>query len=413
MSWEEVRLEDITLKIASGSTPTGGKDNYKESGISLIRSLNVHNFKFLYKDLAFIDITQSKKLSNVIVKRDDILLNITGASVGRCTIVPENILPARVNQHVMIIRANNEIVNSNFLLYLINSKQYKSKLLMLSETGATREALTKDDISNFKIKLPSLKIQNKIANILSNYDNLIENNNKRIKLLENMAEELYKEWFVRLRFPNYQNTKIVDGIPDGWEEVKLEDVTSFLGDGLHGTPEYEDDGEYFFINGNNLQNGKIVLTNTTKRTNISEYIKYKKNMSNNTIMVSINGTLGNIAFYDNEKVFLGKSICYFNVNECISKYLLKCILLNNNFQSYINVNATGATIKNVSLKSMRNFLLILPRREIIEKFDKLIIPIFNKILILQKKNQNLKETRDLLLPRLISGKLDIKDLHIV
>lgn len=147
--WKQVPLREITNKIGSGATPTGGKESYKQEGISLIRSMNVYDFTFEYKELAKIDDRQATKLDGVVVEENDVLLNITGASVGRCTIVPKDILPARVNQHVAIIRVNSSLADAKFLLYSINTSFHKSRLLNISDTGSTREALTKSDIENF------------------------------------------------------------------------------------------------------------------------------------------------------------------------------------------------------------------------------------------------------------------------
>jgi len=140
----------------------------------------------------------------------------------------------------------------------------------------------------------------------------------------------------------------------------LQDVVSVLGDGLHGTPEYDDNGEYYFINGNNLCNGKIVIKENTKKTNIEEFKKYKKNLNDRTILVSINGTIGNIAVYNNEKCFLGKSACYFNVIESVEKEFIRYVVTNGNFQTYISEFAHGTTIKNVSLKTIREYPFLLP-----------------------------------------------------
>ena len=155
------KIKDISTKIGSGATPRGGKESYKEFGISLIRSLNVYDYNFVLKNLAKIDEYQAQKLRNVIVEKNDILLNITGASVARCTMVPDKILPARVNQHVSIIRINESLADAKYVLNTVNSNSFKNGLLNLAYTGATREALTKDDISNFKIPLPPLLIQKK------------------------------------------------------------------------------------------------------------------------------------------------------------------------------------------------------------------------------------------------------------
>ncbi|WP_065429140.1 restriction endonuclease subunit S [Bacillus sp. 522_BSPC] len=162
--WDIASCKDITEKIGSGSTPRGGNASYKESGISLIRSLNVHNNNFTLKDLAFIDDRQAEKLKNVEVQENDILLNITGASVARSCIVPNNILPARVNQHVSIIRVKENFVSHIFLSNLFTNEIYQRYLWQIATSGgATREAITKQQIENLSIILPPLNLQNEFA----------------------------------------------------------------------------------------------------------------------------------------------------------------------------------------------------------------------------------------------------------
>lgn len=154
--WKEKKLGSISSKIGSGATPSGGKKSYKTTGISLIRSLNVHDRKFKENNLAFLDENQADKLSNVILEENDVLLNITGASIARCCIVPMEYLPARVNQHVSIIRTNQDILISSFLNYLLTSKVYKDQLLNTGEKGgSTRQAITKAQIQDFSISFPA------------------------------------------------------------------------------------------------------------------------------------------------------------------------------------------------------------------------------------------------------------------
>lgn len=148
-----------------------------------------------------------------------------------------------------------------------------------------------------------------------------------------------------------------------WAEVSLKDVVSKLGDGLHGTPDYDSEGECFFINGNNLENGHIVLKEKTKRVSQNEFLKHKKDLNERTLLVSINGTLGNVAYYRGEKVVLGKSACYLNVVPEVNIDFIRYILQGNHFQNHIQQQATGTTIKNVSLKTMREYAFRLPPRE--------------------------------------------------
>jgi len=161
--WEEKPLINLTTKIGSGATPRGGQKSYKTEGISLVRSMNVHDSEFRKKNLAFIDEQQAKALDNVTLQENDVLLNITGASVARCCVIPKGYLPARVNQHVSIIRANKEIIDPIFLNLLLTSKYYKDQLLFTGEQGATRQAITKAQIEVFKIDFPSLEVQKTIV----------------------------------------------------------------------------------------------------------------------------------------------------------------------------------------------------------------------------------------------------------
>jgi type I restriction enzyme S subunit len=163
--WDVTPLRAVTTKIGSGATPRGGKDAYKSEGIYLIRSLNIYDYHFEFDDLAFIDEQQAAELDNVTVQENDILLNITGASVARCAMVPSYLLPARVNQHVAIVRIDPAKASPFYVLGALNSEQRKQQLLALAQGGATREALTKDTVSNFEIVLPPRPVMERYGDI--------------------------------------------------------------------------------------------------------------------------------------------------------------------------------------------------------------------------------------------------------
>lgn len=166
--WEVQKLMDITTKIGSGATPKGGKESYKDEGISLIRSMNVHNGKFKYEQLAYLDDEQAKQLENVIVKENDVLINITGASVARSCIVPNDVLPARVNQHVSIVRLKPGKATSEYINNMFTSSSYQIYLLSIGGAGgATREAITKQQIEQLVIPLPSHSLQTQFAEIVT------------------------------------------------------------------------------------------------------------------------------------------------------------------------------------------------------------------------------------------------------
>jgi len=161
--WEEKPLKDLTTKIGSGATPRGGQESYKSEGISLVRSMNIHDWEFRENNLAFIDDKQAKELDGVTLQENDVLLNITGASVARCCVFPKEYLPARVNQHVSIVRSKKDLLDARFLNLLLTSKPYKDQLLFTGEQGATRQAITKAQIEAFTVSFPSIEEQQTIV----------------------------------------------------------------------------------------------------------------------------------------------------------------------------------------------------------------------------------------------------------
>lgn len=194
MLWNTDVLKDICTKIGSGSTPRGGKESYIDEGISFIRSMNVHNAYFEYKDLAHITIDQAEKLNNVVVEHDDLLFNITGASVARCCVVPSDVLPARVNQHVCILRCR-EKINPIFLQGLLVNENYQGKLLQIAKSGATREAINKQQLESLEIMIPPLELQNQFASFVEEIDKSRYRIQKSLEASQELFDSLMQEYF--------------------------------------------------------------------------------------------------------------------------------------------------------------------------------------------------------------------------
>ena len=196
MQWEKILCKEATLKIGSGATPKGGNSSYKDEGISLIRSMNVYNNNFVENNLAYIDDEQAEKLKNVEVKRNDVLLNITGASVARCCIVPPKYIPARVNQHVSILRCEDTKILPIFLCYQFTNENYQRLLWEIaSNSGATREAITKQQIENLEVIIPPIELQNQFADFVTKVDKLKFEMEKSLKELEDNFNSLMQKAF--------------------------------------------------------------------------------------------------------------------------------------------------------------------------------------------------------------------------
>lgn len=199
-----------------------------------------------------------------------------------------------------------------------------------------------------------------------------------LEIIGNEKNRFMKEGIIKKSkpLPLIDKDKIPFELPKNWEWIRLGEVVTRLGDGIHGTPSYDDKGTFFFINGNNLSEGKIEIKENTKTVSEDEYLKYKKELNSQTVFVSINGTIGNVAFYNSEKIVLGKSVCYFNLFSQIDKQYIQILIKSDYFLKYALALATGSTIKNVSLKVMREFPIPLPpiyeQGRIVGKADQLM-----------------------------------------
>lgn len=231
-----------------------------------------------------------------------------------------------------------------------------------------------EDVEGLRQVVFRLAIQGRLT-FQSNEDDSVLKILDKIKSERQLLEKEKKIRRVKLASSVSEEEKFFE-LPQGWRWCRLADLVFVLGDGLHGTPQYANDSEYYFINGNNLSNGKIVVKQNTKKVSLEEYQKHQRPLNENTVLVSINGTLGNIAFFNGEPIILGKSACYFNLAGNISKQYIKIVIESSYFLNYAQHNSTGTTIKNLSLKAMNLFPVPLPplaeQKRIVAKVDELM-----------------------------------------
>lgn len=394
------RLKKMCTKIGSGSTPKGGKSVYIEAGVSLIRSQNVYNMRFSYNGLAHINDELAKKLKNVIIKKDDLLLNITGDSVARCCLVPDDIIPARVNQHVSIIRTKQDMLSSRFLMYYLASPFMQKYLIMLAQgKGASRSAITKEMIEKLTIPVVDINTQTIIANYLEVYDKLMKNNYKRIKILEQMAEELYKEWFVRCRFPKYKNYKFKHENPKGWvlgihNDMKIPQDWSF--------GKVETIGS--FSRGKNITKEQMVKGKVPVISAGIEPSGYHNasNVKGMSLTMSASGANAGYLKYNLEDIWAAD--CSYYQDDSKIWFMYHSL---NFIRKAIENLQVGSAQPHVYPKNINNLCIVIPEEKYIHKFNERVMPFYLEIKNLREQNQNLEKQRDLLLPRLMSGKLEV------
>lgn len=405
MEWKEVRLGDVCSKIGSGATPSGGKEAYKGGDYHLIRSQNVLDFAFSKDGLASINDEQANKLKNVEIIQGDVLLNITGDSVARCCIVPSEILPARVNQHVAIIRPRKEELDNNYLLYYL--QYYKRQLLQLASAGATRNAITKAMIENLILPCPkSLEDQRRIASVLSSLDRKIELNNKINADLEEMAKAIFKNWFVD--FEPFKDGKFVDSelgmIPEGWKVGRLTEIASYMnGLAMQKFPPENNEDSLPVLKIKELGQGFCGTDSDRCSCNIKDECK----IHNGDVIFSWSGTLlvdvwcgGDCGL--NQHLFKVTSKDY---PKWFYYYWTK-----HHLQEFIHIAKDKAvTMGHIKRGHLEEALVAIPDNDSMERAHELFEPILSKMISLRLENSRLSLLRDTLLPRLMSGELELPE----
>lgn len=384
MSWPVARIGDHLMKLGSGVTPRGGDSVYVDDGTALIRSQNIHNNRFQADGLVYIDEDQAIKMRGVAVHADDVLLNITGDSVARCCKVSDDVLPARVNQHVMIIRPNPNDFDPDYLTYQLTSPFFQMTLLSIAGSGGTRKALTKAMIERLEIPKPEIGEQRRIAGILSAYDKLIDNNLQRIELLEETARQLYKEWFVRFRFPGHEHVKITDGVPEGWERLPLGEVLMLQ--------------RGFDLPVSDRMAGTVPVYGSTGIVGYHDTAK----VSAPTLTTGRSGSLGQVCFISIPCWPLNTALWVreFKRASAWFAYFLLSEMALEKFNG-------GASVPTLDRNVAHAALVILPSFSLLQAFDEAAKPNFELIDNLIRQNGELAKARDLLLPKLMSGAIAV------
>lgn len=307
-----------------------------------------------------------------------------------------------VNNHAHVLRAKKN-TSTEFIHY---SLVHKNILGFIN--GGTRSKLNQSDLRIIPIAFPPVIEQEKIVKILSSIDKVILLTGTEIEKLQNLKKGMIQDLFTK----GIGHTKFKDSpigkIPESWGVLKLEDLARRIGDGLHSTPEYVDRSDYYFVNGNNIKNGILEIGTGAKCVSREEYIKHKKELCENTLLMSINGTIGNLAYYRGEQVVLGKSAAYISIND---KNYLDYIFyyLDTDFvRNYFELELTGSTIKNLSLKAIRSTPIAIPSMgEILKIVDSLrgVDQVLNLKTLKLERYRNVKKG---LMQDLLTGKLRVR-----
>lgn len=393
-----VKLADICQKIGSGATPRGGKEAYRAEGIALVRSQNVLDFSFSSDGLAYINDEQADKLRNVELQSGDVLLNITGDSVARACLMDDDYLPGRVNQHVAIIRVDESKAVNSYLLYYLQWR--KSHLLQLASAGATRNALTKGMIEQLEIDLPSLDEQRKVVGILGSIQNKIKLNHEINDNLQQQAQALFKSWF--LNYEPWDGTA-----PNSWLHGKLGDYANIKrGGSPRPIQEYLSDSGLRWLKISDVTGLQTPFIIDIKDHIIEEGLKKTVFLKAGSLVLSNSATPGIPKILDVDSC-IHDGWLYFPESRFSNEYLY--LYFKYIRQQLVNLS-NGSVFNNLKTDILKGYPTILPDEETLQRFDGIIKPMFLQMQNLTRESHDLMDLRDTILPRLMSGELDVSGI---
>ncbi len=400
VDWAEVKLNDLA-EITMGQSPKS--EFYNFDGIGLPFFQGCSEFGELYP--------KEKKYCSKptrLAKSGDILMSVR-APVGDLNIANKECC---IGRGVCSIRSKS---NDRFVYYLLKANLEK---IQTYSSGSTYQSINKKETNNLPLFVPPLPTQRKIAGVLSAYDDLIENNTRRIAILEEMAQRIYKEWFVDFKYPGHENDTLVDSelgpIPEGWEVKKLLDVAEIT-DCLHSKkPTQLEKGNNLYLHVWNIgSNGQLDLSKKSFITDEDYKVWTKRiEVKNGDCIITKTGRVGAVAKIPNGmKASIGRNIVAIRwLKHPI--YLFEYLLSPHKEKEILRLRSSGTVMESIHVAAIEKFLIQIPVKRILDEFETKVGDIQNLIEDLTKQNQTLRQTRDLLLPKLISGKVDVSELGI-
>lgn len=339
------------------------------------------------------------------------LIARTGATTGYNLIVDESYKNFVFASYLIRFNYNKNDLYPLYLKYVLKSQQWYGFVNNFI-SGSAQPGMNAKVFGKFQIPFFNYDIQKRISNILSTYDKLIDNNNKRIKLLEQMAENLYKEWFVRFRIPRYKDVEFIDGFPKDWEKVKLDDVLNKIATGLNPRKNFVlGEGENFYVTIKNMADNTVYLDDKCDKVNDDAIIKINKrsDLKIGDLLFSGIGTIGRVCLIDipTNNWNISESVFTMRANKKISSEFLYMLLLSQDVQNYCQSKANGSAQKGIRMGDLRKYTFLLPTQNVINDFTNQISPILRNVSLLRNENKNLIQQRDMLLPRLMRGTLKV------
>lgn len=389
---------------------------FMNTGIKLIKMKQLFSKKFIFSSDEFELIKlNEKEEENLLLEKYDLIFSrtsVVAAGVGKCSIIIDTVNKLTWDSNTIRIRLDKKKSNPLFYFYFFNSYLGRSLVKTLS-SGVAVTTITGKGLSTLNVPNPKLELQNRVASILFNYDRLIGKNEHRIKVLERMARLIYEEWFGNSKFPGHKNVKMIDSktdfgnIPEGWQIKKLSEFIEFVRGIEPGSKNYletpnENTIPFLRVGDLGKRDSGIFVNKTLVKNKI---------LNERDIAITLDGTVGIVKMGLKGAYSTGIRKILLNEGKYLPLSFIYLLLQSDKIQDTLRAHAHGSTILHAS-SSIDYMTFVLPKENYLKIFESVGDKLLYEILNLSKKNQNLRKTRDLLLPKLISGEIDVSDLDI-
>ena len=403
-----INIGDLGTIITGKTPPTTNKNYYGDYAVFIKPTDISEHSKYTYETEEMYSKLAAEKYESSLIPKGAICVPCIGTIGTKMTMAP---CDCYTNQSINSIICN-ENYDNEYVYYLIKNFLPGLKAYNLG-TASGREYVSKSNFEKIELVAEQDKeIQKKIGIILSRYDSLIENYQKQIKLLEEAAQRLYKEWFIDLHFPGHENTNIIDGVPEGWEKKTIDDVTCKITTGLNPRKNFVlGKGSNYYVTIKNMADNTLFLDDRCDRVDNEalEKINKRSDLKIGDILFSGIGTIGRVAlvYIPTNNWNVSESVFTLRANDIVTKEFLYLMLLSPDMQNYCQSNAHGAAQKGIRMADLKAYSFNLPPFGVIQKFTNLVTPTIKKVSSIRNQIRLLTEARDRLLPKLMSGEIAV------
>ena len=398
MSWKKAKLSECCQSISDGDHQAPPKSN---KGIPFVTISNIKDNSFDFTNCMHVP---QSYYDNLLAKRKpqkgDILYSVVG-SFGIPVLIKENV-KFTFQRHIAILRPNPHIVEPAYMYYSMLSKAFFLQA-DAAAIGAAQRTISLSSLQNLTINLPDLPTQ-RLASILSAYDDLIENNRRQIKLLEEAAQRLYREWFVELRFPGHEGVKVVDGVPEGWMKGTVDNIVKLLSGYPFKSSEYVSSGKYRLITIKNVKDGEFSPDNVDYIDQLPDKVPSHCILTEGDILLSLTGNIGRVCIVNGYNYLLNQRVAKLQTLHPAYAY---CMFRSKEMLNKMTALSNGVAQQNLSPIRAEKIRILIPSSNLLSQFKNIVEPIISQIILLNNQITFACEARDRLLPELMDGEMEV------